>query len=104
MTSPFDDHSHATRHRRRFFAPLRASFLTGLVVIAPIWLTIYLIWTFVGWIDSWVLPLVPGQYRPEQYIGVNLRGVGVFIFLVFTIIVGWMAKGFIGRSFLHWGE
>lgn len=104
MTSPFDDHSHETRHRRRFFAPLRASFLTGLVVIAPIWLTIYLIWTFVGWIDSWVLPLVPGQYRPEQYIGVNLRGVGVFIFLVFTIIVGWMAKGFIGRSFLHWGE
>lgn len=82
----------------------RASFLTGLVVIAPIGVTIWLIWTVVGWIDGWVLPLVPQQFRPEQYIGINLRGVGVIIFLVFTVIVGWLAKGLIGRSLIHWGE
>jgi len=104
MTKLSEDDTTETRRKRRFFGRFRASFLTGLVVIAPIWLTVYFIWTFVGWIDSWVLPLVPGKYRPEQYIGVNLRGVGVFIFLVFTIIVGWVAKGFLGRSFLHWGE
>jgi uncharacterized membrane protein len=92
------------RRRRSLFAALRASFLTGLVVVAPVGLTIWLIWSVVGWIDGWVLPFVPGRFRPEQYIGIDLRGVGVIIFLIFTIIVGWMAKGFIGRSLIRWAE
>ena len=106
MTPP-DDPLHLHPHPRKrggFFAGLRASFLTGLVVIAPIGLTAWLIWTVVGWIDGWVLPFVPAQYRPDQYIGIDLRGVGVIIFLIFTVIVGWLAKGLIGRSLISWGE
>ncbi|MEM8632092.1 MAG: DUF502 domain-containing protein [Pseudomonadota bacterium] len=86
------------------FAGLRNSFLTGIVVIAPITLTIWLLWTVIGWIDSWVLPFVPAHLKPEQYIGINLRGVGVIFFLIFTVLVGWIAKGFIGRSFIRWAE
>ncbi|WP_099823460.1 DUF502 domain-containing protein [Oceaniglobus indicus] len=97
-----DDHDH--RKRRGPLGSLRASFLTGLVVIAPIGLTVWLIWSVAGWVDGWVLPFVPGRFRPENYIGINLRGVGVIIFLVFTVIVGWLAKGLIGRSLLRWGE
>ena len=100
MNTPFDH----TPPRRGLFARLRASFLTGIVVIAPVGLTIWLIWTLFGWIDSVVLPLVPGTFRPEQYIGINLRGVGVIIFLVFTILVGWIAKGLIGRSLIVFAE
>ena len=83
---------------------LRASFLTGLVVITPISLTIWLLWTFVGWVDSFVLPLVPYQLRPERYIGINLRGIGVIFFLIFTILIGWFAKGYFGRSLIRLGE
>lgn len=104
MTNPFDEDHPEPRRKRRLLAGLRANFLTGLVVVAPISLTIYLILTVIGWIDSWVLPFVPASYRPDQYIGINLRGVGVIIFLIFTIIVGWVAKGLIGRSLLSWGE
>jgi uncharacterized membrane protein len=92
------------KRRGTIFGALRASFLTGLVVIAPIGLTIWLIWSIIGWIDGWVLPLVPARFLPEQYIGINLRGVGVVFFLVFTIIIGWVAKGYIGRSLIRWGE
>jgi len=92
------------RRRPGLFASLRASFLTGIVVIAPIGLTAYLIWTVVGWIDGFVLPFVPNAWRPEQYIGIDIRGVGVIIFLLFTILVGWVAKGLIGRSLLSWAE
>jgi uncharacterized membrane protein len=100
-------------HRRRgFFAGLRASFLTGLVVVLPIGLTIYLIWTVIGWIDSWVLPLVPAQWQPDSILrdilgpetAYSVRGVGVIVFLVFTVIVGWVAKGLIGRSILRTTE
>ena len=101
MNTPFDE----DRHRRPgLLAQLRGSFLTGLVVIAPVGLTIWLIWTVIGWIDGVVLPLVPQQFRPDQYIGINLRGVGVIIFLIFTIIVGWVAKGIIGRSLIRYAE
>ena len=101
MTSPFDQEP---KPRRGLFGGLRASFLTGIVVIAPVSLTIWLIWTVIGWIDGMVLPLVPYTLQPDKYIGINLRGVGVIIFLIFTIFVGWVAKGLIGRSLIRFGE
>ena len=33
-----------------------------------------------------------------------MRGVGVVFFFVFTIVVGWIAKGVIGRSLIDWAE
>jgi uncharacterized membrane protein len=92
------------RRKRRWVSALRNNFLTGLVVIAPIGMTLWLIWTITGHIDSWVLPFIPERFTLKPYIGIDLRGVGVIIFLVFAVIVGWMAKGIFGKSLLHWGE
>ena len=100
MTTPFDPE----RRKPGLITGLRSSFLTGIVVIAPVALTIWLIWTIMGWIDGFVLPLVPSRFNPEQYIGINLRGVGVIFFLVFTVFVGWVAKGLIGRSLIRFAE
>ena len=100
MTDPLSDQ----HHRPGLLARLRSSFLTGIVVILPIGLTIWLLWTLAGWVDGVVLPLVPQTFQPEKYIGINLRGVGIIFFLVFTIIVGWVAKGLIGRSLIRYGE
>ena len=99
-------------HRRGFLAGLRASFLTGLVVVLPIGLTIYLVWSVIGWLDGWILPLIPSYYQPDalirRFVGPDyefpLRGVGVLVFLFFTIIIGWAAKGLIGRSVIRRGE
>ncbi len=103
MNTPFDDEPKPPRRPGRF-AGLRASFLTGLVVIAPVGMTVWLVWTLVGWVDGVVLPLVPYDLRPEKYIGINLRGVGVIFFFVFTILVGWIAKGLIGKSMIGFAE
>jgi len=101
MNSPFEDD---LPKRPGLIARLRSSFLTGLVVIAPVAMTMWLLWTTMGWIDSVVLPLVPDQIQPEKYIGINLRGVGLIIFLIFTVLVGWIAKGLIGRSLISFAE
>ena len=107
------------RHRFGFLGGLRNSFLAGVVVIAPVGLTVWLIWTVIGWVDGFVLPFVPEFYQPEQvvnrllgnsdptsddWITINVRGVGVIVFLIFTVLVGWIAKGLVGRSFIRWGE
>lgn len=98
--------------RRSLFAVLRASFLTGLVVVLPVGLTIYVVWGGVGWIDGWILPLIPAAYQPEalmrDWFGPDanfpVRGVGVLVFLVFTALVGSVARGLIGRSLVRKAE
>lgn len=111
MNTPFDPE---TPKRPGIFARLRGSFLTGLVVIAPVGLTIWLVWSVVGWIDGFVLPLVPNYYQPDKliqtYLGlepsvqIDVRGIGVVIFLLFTVFIGWVAKGYIGRSLIRYAE
>lgn len=98
--------------RRSILGALRASFLTGLVVVLPVGLTIYVVWGVVGWIDAWILPLIPAAYQPEalmhRFFGpeVNfpVRGLGVLVFLVFTALVGSVARGLIGRSMVRKAE
>ncbi len=119
-----EDQGHHPPRRRGLLVRLRANFLTGVVVIAPIGLTLWLIWTVTGWIDSWVWPFIPGAYRPDALIrtyfcdlgdptggpfycqpdAIHLRGIGVVVFLIFTVVVGWVAKGIMGRSLIAWGE
>jgi uncharacterized membrane protein len=93
-----------THRKTSLIGGLRASFLTGLVVISPIFLTLYLIWLVTGWIDGWVLPVVPEAWRPDTYFGLNVHGVGVIFFFVFTTLVGWVAKGLIGRQLIRTAE
>ncbi|WP_111430083.1 DUF502 domain-containing protein [Rhodobacteraceae bacterium DSL-40] len=83
---------------------LRGDFLTGLVVVLPVFLTIYLLWATIGFIDAKVIPLIPNRYNPENVFGRNIFGFGVVVFLTFTTLVGALTKGFIGRKILHTGE
>ncbi|MEM6374948.1 MAG: DUF502 domain-containing protein [Pseudomonadota bacterium] len=119
MTTPFDDDPQPAKRPGRF-AGLRTSFLTGIVVIAPVGLTVWLIWSLIGWVDGFVLPFVPAAYQPEilinrwilgyenvndpGWVTINIRGLGVIVFLLFTLFVGWIAKGLIGRSLIAWAE
>ena len=83
---------------------MRSNFFTGLVIVAPVTLTIWVIWTAVGFIDARVLPLVPDVYNPATYLGKNIFGFGVVIFILFTTFVGAATKGLFGRQLIRWGE
>lgn len=104
--------SETSPPRRSLLGALRASFLTGLVVVLPTGLTLWLIWSVVGWLDGWILPLIPAAYQPEELVhrllgpeaNFPLRGVGVAVFLVFTVLIGWMARGFLGRTLMGQAE
>jgi uncharacterized membrane protein len=95
---------HTPPSRRGLFAGLRASFLTGLVIVAPAVVTIWLVVTVVEFIDNTVVPLIPRAILPEELLSVNFPGMGVVIFVIFTLLVGWLAKGYIGRSLIEWSE
>lgn len=82
----------------------RSNFFTGLVIVVPVALTFWLIWATVNFIDARVLPLVPAVYNPATYIGRNIVGMGVILFVVFSGMIGALAKGLFGRQLIRWGE
>ncbi len=86
------------------FQRIRSNFLTGLVLITPIVLTLYLLWGAVNFIDEKVIPWLPLKYNPSTYIGKDLPGLGVLIFLIFTTLVGMVTKGFFGRQLIRFWE
>ncbi|WP_340108553.1 DUF502 domain-containing protein [Pikeienuella sp. HZG-20] len=90
--------------RRTLLQRLRGNFLAGIVLVGPVALTIYLAWTVITVIDRWIVPWVPGAYNPGTYLGSDVPGFGVIVFLVFTTIVGWLTKNFFGRQIVRMGE
>ena len=42
---------------------LRNYFLTGFIVCAPLAITAYIAWSFIGWVNSWVKPYIPGTIQ-----------------------------------------
>jgi uncharacterized membrane protein len=90
--------------RGNLTSKLRNNFLTGLAVIIPVFITAYLIWSTISLIDGWVLPLIPEKYTIDKFIGIDVKGIGVVIFLLFTVIIGSLTKGYFGRTILKSAE
>lgn len=85
-------------------ARLRNYFLTGLVIAAPLFLTVYIIRTTINWIDSWVIPYIPAAYLPSTYIPYSVPGFGVIVALVFITLLGFLVANIVGRRLVHLGE
>jgi uncharacterized membrane protein len=93
-----------TRPRVSLMQRIRSHFITGLVIVAPLGLTAWLVWTIISIIDDRVVPLVPSIYNPATYLGNDVPGFGVVIFFVFTVLVGVLTRGLFGRQLVRWGE
>ena len=90
--------------KSKFTSNLRNNFLTGLAVIIPVFITTYLIWSTIGIVDGWVLPLIPEKYALDKYIEIEVKDIGVIIFLLFTVFIGSLTKGYFGRTILKSAE
>lgn len=83
---------------------LRAYLLAGVLVTAPLAITVYLAWLTISLIDTWVAQLLPGPYNPGSWLPFTVPGLGLLIVLAGLTLVGWFAAGFIGRLVLRMGE
>jgi uncharacterized membrane protein len=92
--------------RKRVTARLRLRnyFLTGIVVAAPISITIYLTWTFIEWVDGWAKPLIPRDYNPDTYLPFSVPGVGLLFAFVLITLLGFLTANLVGRTIVTYGE
>jgi uncharacterized membrane protein len=85
-------------------ARLRGYFLTGLIVVGPVAITIYVVWWFINLVDAWVKPLIPTAYLPETYLPFNVPGVGLIVGIVGLMVVGALTANLFGRTIVSYGE
>lgn len=92
------------RTRPRYITRLRNYFFTGLVICAPLAITVYLTWTLIEWVDGWVKPYLPDLYNPDSYLPFTIPGFGVLVAVFVITNVGFLTANLIGRSIVSYGE
>ncbi|MBX7198531.1 MAG: DUF502 domain-containing protein [Rhodospirillaceae bacterium] len=85
-------------------ARLRNYFLAGILVTAPIAITLYFAWSMVDYVDSRVTALLPERYNPSTYLHVAIPGLGVIILVLALTLIGFLTANFLGRLMLRLGE
>ncbi|TCU13062.1 DUF502 domain-containing protein [Rhizobium sullae] len=83
---------------------MRNNFLAGLIICAPIAITLWLTWSVVRWADSWVKPYIPARYDPDSYLNFAVPGSGLVIAMIFITIIGFLGKNLIGQTIVQFGE
>lgn len=83
---------------------LRNYFLTGLVLVGPLYITISLTWWFINWVDDLVRPFIPSAYRPETYLPFNVPGTGLIVALFALTLLGFLTANLVGRTLVEAGE
>lgn len=83
---------------------LRTYFLTGFIVCAPLAITAWITWSFMGWVDGWVKPYIPTQYTPDAYLPFAIPGFGLLVALFLITTIGFLTANIIGRTLVNWSE
>ena len=82
----------------------RNYFLTGLVVAGPLAITVWLIWSLINWVDGFMRPIIPPDYRPESYLPWPIPGTGLIIAVIGLTLLGFLTANLVGRTLVGWGE
>ena len=83
---------------------IRNNFLTGVIILAPVAITIWIVWSFLQWADSWVKPYIPARYDSEQYFDIAIPGFGLLIAMVGITIIGFLGNNLIGKWVVGFSE
>jgi uncharacterized membrane protein len=88
----------------RLGSRIRNAFLTGLVIVGPVTITLWLMWGIVHWIDAWIKPLLPTAFNPDTYLPFPVPGFGLVIAVVGLTLIGALAANLLGRALVSSGE
>ena len=89
--------SKLKRKKISFIARLRNYFITGIVVLVPIGITLYLTTFFIS-ISS---KLIPQGINPNSYLPFAIPGLEILLSVIFITLVGGLSLSFIGKKVLQ---
>jgi uncharacterized membrane protein len=78
---------------------LRRYLVAGILVWAPLGLTIFVVRLLINLMDRTLL-LLPVRFQPEQVLGIAIPGLGVILTILLLLLTGLLAANFVGRGFV----
>jgi len=78
---------------------MRKYFITGLLVLVPLFITVWVLSTLISTMDSSLL-LLPVEWRPEAQFGRAIPGVGALLTLLIIFVTGVIATNFFGKRLI----
>jgi len=82
---------------------VRGYFFAGLLIILPLGITVYVITAILKVMDR-VLDILPPRLHPQTYIPFPVPGLGLILSLLVVILTGMVAKNYMGRRVVDFGE
>ena len=76
---------------------LRRYLVAGLLVWIPLGVTVFILRVLIGLMDRTLL-LIPAQYRPEEWLGFTVPGLGLLLTVLVLLVTGLLAANIVGRS------
>ena len=89
---------------KSFLSKIRSYFLTGVIVTAPVGLTFYVAFLFIGFIDGKVREIIPIKYHYDSLLPFDIPGIGLVIVFLLLTFVGFLTAGLVGRFVIRLGE
>ena len=89
--------SKLNKNKRSITASLRTYFFTGVVVLIPIGITLYLT-KFIIQISS---KIIPEEINPNNYLPFSIPGLEILISIIVITLVGGLSFSFIGKKLLQ---
>ena len=83
--------------KRSFLTKIRNYFITGIVVLIPIGITVY----FTLFLISISSKILPNEINPNHYLPYNIPGLEILISLFLITFIGWLSLSFLGKKFLN---
>ena len=75
---------------------MRKYFITGLLILVPLAITLWVLNLIIGTMDQSLL-LLPERWRPETLIGFHIPGLGSILTLLIVFITGLLTQNFVGN-------
>jgi uncharacterized membrane protein len=82
---------------------IKRYFITGLLIVVPVYISVYVFLLIVGFMDS-LFDFLPEFLRPETYLPVRIPGTGLAVTIVGIFVVGLLAANLLGRKLVKIGE
>lgn len=81
----------------------RLSFMAGILVIGPLWLTGWLLLKLFVFFDG-AIKILPSAWQPEALIGRDIPGLGIVLSLLFVYLCGVGTRAYAGRQLVSFFE
>jgi uncharacterized membrane protein len=82
---------------------MKRIFLTGLAVVIPAGLTIYILSFIIGMMDR-LLEIIPEMYQPDTLLKFHIPGLGVIVTVALIFICGLLTTSYLGNRLVGFGE